>query len=408
MHFPHTGDRDLTKICKVAFVTAFPRDLDSPRGGVESVSVNLVDALMEHEDLDLHVVTTQAGVPIDSPPSTAKWKRATIHRLPQQAARVLVDATGPGRRQMHNYLRRLAPDVIHAHDVYGVMVKGLDVPRVHTIHGFIHGDTLVAAERFAGIRSRIWKRVETAAWSDQPHIISISPYVRERLNGVATGVIHDIENPIAPAFFDVRRRENGFTIFSAAVICQRKNTLMLVEAFAKVVQAGFDARLRLAGHVVEPEYAALVDARIRQLGLDARIARLGSIGAEDVRRELSSATLFALVSLEENAPLGIEEAMAAGVPVVTSNRCGMPYLVRHGETGWLVNPLDPDDIARRICQLFDDGARRRVMSETASRIAKERFHPAAVARRTREVYYEAIGRDHADDAALAIERRAVS
>src|SRR5581483_1621214 len=148
-------------------------------------------------------------------------------------------------------------------------------------------------------------------------------------------VIHDVENPIAPLFFDVPRRESGQTVFSAAVVSPRKNTLALVDAVAQVAAAGVDVTLRLAGPVVDEAYAARVRARIDEHGLGPRTTWLGSIGPDEVRRELASASLFALVSLEENAPLAIEEAMAVGVPVVTSNRCGMPYMVRHAETGYL-------------------------------------------------------------------------
>ena len=82
--------------------------------------------------------------------------------------------------------------------------------------------------------------------------------------------------------------------------------------------------------------------------------------------------------------------MAAGVPVVASNRCGMPYLVRHGETGYLVDPSDPGDVARRIAQLLRDRELGQAMGRAAKDAARARFHPSAVARRTREVYLEAV------------------
>jgi len=373
---------------KVAIATAFPADPAAPHGGVEAVSVNLVEALSAFDDLDLHVVTTDLSV---RAPVEYRWHGATIHRLPHSGARVLVDATGPGRRQMHAFLTRLAPAVVHAHDVFGLMVKGLRLPRVHTIHGFIYGDTLVSGERLAWLRSQVWRRIEFAGWADHPHIISISPYVRERLAGVATGIIHDIDNPIAPRFFDVESVEHPGTIFSAAVVCRRKNTLGLVEAFATVRRAGFEARLRLAGGVTEPDYERAVKARITQLGLESRVDWLGKLAVAAGETELSRASVFALVSREENSPLGIEEAMAAGVPVVTSNRCGMPYMVAHGETGFLVDPENPRDIAGRLCELLGDTALRKAMGRKAKAVALARFHPAAVAARTRAVYLQAVG-----------------
>ena len=69
---------------------------------------------------------------------------------------------------------------------------------------------------------------------------------------------------------------------------------------------------------------------------------------------MACAAAFALISLEENSPMAIEEAMAAGVPVVTSNRCGMPYMVRDEESGFLVNPDDSEETAERLRQLLTD------------------------------------------------------
>ena len=246
------------------------------------------------------------------------------------------------------FLRDLSPDVIHAHDIYGLTTTGLQIPRVFTIHGFIHADTLVSGESFPRVRSRIWKYVETGGWARQPHIISISPYVRERLSGIARGVIHDIDNPISEEFFRVPRRERKGVIFSAAVISPRKNTLNLVEGFANMLNRGIEGELRLAGAIWEESYGERVRKRIRALGLEKKVVLLGRISMERIREELSQASVFALVSLEENSPMGIEEAMAAGVPVLTSNRCGMPYMVRHGESGFLVDPNDPEDIAYHL------------------------------------------------------------
>ena len=90
--------------------------------------------------------------------------------------------------------------------------------------------------------------------------------------------------------------------------------------------------------------------------------------------------------------MGIEEAMAAGIPVVTSNRCGMPYMVRHGESGFLVQPDDCDDVADRFGEILLDPELASRMATTARRIAEDRFHPSKVAERTLAVYRGALRR----------------
>jgi glycosyltransferase involved in cell wall biosynthesis len=371
---------------RVAIVTDFPHDPNDPCGGVQSVSVHLVQGLSNLKGLDLHVVTEDTEC---LALRETTWGNVRIHRLPRQGRNTLTNAVGPGRRQMVRYLKRLAPDVIHAHDVYGLMVKGLPTPRVFTIHGQIYRDTRVSGGQFPRLRSWLWKWIELSGWADQPHVISISPYVREQLTGIVTGTIHNIDNPIGESSFNLDRREEPGRVFCAAAICPRKNTLMLVQAFAKLRKSGINAGLRLSGGG-DKDYLDCVSHFIRKHGLENRVELLGRVSYGIIQDEMSRAAVFTLVSLEENSPVGIEEAMAAGVPVVTSNRCGMPYMVRDGESGFLVDPNNPDDIARRLRQLLEDDELRRSMGTKGREIALDRFHPVKVATRTRDVYLRAI------------------
>jgi glycosyltransferase involved in cell wall biosynthesis len=358
-----------------------------PRHGVEAVSVNLVRALAAFGNLEVHVVTLERDPALIG---DSNWAGAVIHRLPRHPSGELRNATGPGRRQLQEYLRRLRPTIVHAHDIYGLMVKGLLLPRVFTIHGFIYRDTLLSGQNWPWFRSKIWRLVETAGWADQPHLISISPYVRERLGGVATGVIHDIDNPLAEDFFEIERAEQPGVVLSAASICPRKNTLTLIDAVAQMVRNDIAVELRLAGAVTDAAYGERVKQAIRDHALQNRVTLLGPIRTSEIRQELARAAVFALLSLQENSPMVIEEAMAAGVVVLTSNRCGMPYMVQNGETGYLVDPDNPAEVARRLGDLLVDATVRRNMARAARAVALQRFHPRAVAERTLEVYRDAV------------------
>lgn len=375
---------------RIAIVTSFPADPLRPSGGVESVSVTLVEYLARAADFEWHVVTLDHNT---AAATRSEWRGVTLHRLPDPGGAVLTKSTGRGRRLIHATLASLRPDLIHAHDTYGLMVKGFRAaPRVFTVHGFIHKDTLVSGQRLAWLRSQIWKPVEIGGWADQDHIVSISPYVREFLAGHTRATIHDIDNPIREDFFRIERRVVPGRIFCAAEISPRKNTLVLVKALQRLLAAGIDAELRLAGKVANAGYGAELDRYVTQKSLGDRVKRLGLIAYEQVKEELATASIFALPSLEENSPMGIEEAMAAGVPVVTSNRCGMPYMVRDGESGFLIDPNDPADVAARMAEILVDSALSGRMAAAAKAIAADRFHPLRVAERTLGVYRRALAR----------------
>lgn len=372
---------------KVVLATSFPRDAASPRGGVEAVSVVLAQALAEFDDLQVTVVTADRDC---AALQVAEWGRVAIHRIPRGGGSTLGNALGAGRDNLLAHLAAIKPDVVHAHDTYGLMLRGHRGPRVFTVHGFIHADTALSGEKMAALRAMLWKRYELAGWADQPHIISISPYVRERLAGIARGVIHDIENPIAADCFAVGRKEKPGSVLYAGVIGRRKNALALVEAFGRCVRQGAGGELRIAGPEGEPDYAARVRSRVAELGIANRVHFLGNLPSPQLRGEMAAASVFALVSLEEGAPMTVEEAMAIGVPVLASNRCGMPYMIRDGESGFLVDPTNIDDVAWRLRQLLSEANLRSHMGIVGRSIAEERYHPAVVARRTREVYRRAL------------------
>jgi glycosyltransferase involved in cell wall biosynthesis len=365
---------------RVVIVTSFPEDTLSPHGGVEAVSVTLAKALARYDDLELHVVTMDRG---RQHVACTTWGRIVVHRLPAHSHRMLEMVLFKDAARLREYVASLKPDVVHAHDLYGAMLRGLPVPRVFTVHGFIYADTLVSGGMLPRLRSHIWKWLEMRGWADQDRIISISPYVRERLSPVVNGVIHDIDNPVREDFFALPRQDAGGVIFTASVINQRKNVLALVEAVALLRGQGVDVTLRIAGPITDEAYGQSVREAIARHGLGNHVHLLGARPAPTIQQELTQASAFALVSLEENSPMGIEEAMAASVPVVTSNRCGMPYMVRDGDTGFLVNPYDARDIAESLRVLIQCPELRASMGRQGQAVARDRFHPDAVARRTR-------------------------
>jgi len=368
---------------RIAIVTQFPMDPEQPRGGVEGVSVNLVKHIAQHNDFEVIVITINEEI---SSQTQETWCNATIHRLPRLRSNMLFTTLFDGPKQIKSCLNEIKPDIVHAHDTYGIMVKNIETPKVFTIHGFIYGDTLVSEKKFPYLRSKIWKFVEQGGWAKQPNIISISPYVRERLSGITAAQIYDIDNPISSRFFEVIPQREEAVVFSSAVISPRKNTLGVIKSFKHVAERMPNARLRLAGSVSHEEYYNQVKDYVEQNGLSNQVDFLGKISTEDVISELSRAKIYILLSYEENSPLGIEEAMASGVPVITSNRCGMPYMLKHGKSGYLVDCDNHTQVATRILSILEDESLFLFMSDVSKKIAQDRYHPDGVAEMTITTY----------------------
>jgi glycosyltransferase involved in cell wall biosynthesis len=113
----------------------------------------------------------------------------------------------------------------------------------------------------------------------------------------------------------------------------QKGQLLLLDALARLVAEGCDARLVLAG---DGELRPLLEERVARLGLRERVEITGWISSERVRELLRESRALVLPSFAEGLPVAILEAFALARPVIATHVGGIPELVEPGRSGWLV------------------------------------------------------------------------
>jgi glycosyltransferase involved in cell wall biosynthesis len=119
--------------------------------------------------------------------------------------------------------------------------------------------------------------------------------------------------------------------------------------------------------------------RIREAGLLDRVRLLGPLSQEELRGHYQRAMVFALPCVpaadgdRDILPNVLKEAMATGVPVITSRLEGIEELVVDGENGLLVPPGDPETLANRLERLLGDAALREHFSAHGRRTVEQRF-----------------------------------
>ncbi len=159
----------------------------------------------------------------------------------------------------------------------------------------------------------------------------------------------------------------------------------VVEIFARML-GKVDARLIMVGDGPDRPRAV---SRAEELGVRDRVLFLGKHGSMD--ELLSCADLFLLPSSNESFGLAALEAMACGAPVVASRVGGLPEVVDHGVSGYLLPPDSLDEMAEAGCELLLDDEARKAMSEAAWRISAERFSADSVVPRYEALYREILG-----------------
>ena len=96
--------------------------------------------------------------------------------------------------------------------------------------------------------------------------------------------------------------------------------------------------------------------------------------------------VFVMPSLQEGLGLSVMEAQAAGLPVVASRVGGIPSLIEHGKTGFLVDPQHSLALAELVIRLLKDPEEARMMGRRAREFIEKNFSAADMAAKTIEVY----------------------
>jgi colanic acid/amylovoran biosynthesis glycosyltransferase len=118
----------------------------------------------------------------------------------------------------------------------------------------------------------------------------------------------------------------------------------------QLVEEGIDVEYRIVGGGKEEEYLRFL---IQRLGLDNSVKLLGPLSPDKVGLELAAADIYLSSSLSEGISNAVLEAMAIGLPVISTNVGGMPEVIEDGITGLLVEPYAPDQIADAIQRYID-------------------------------------------------------
>lgn len=277
-------------------------------------------------------------------------------------------------------LRAFRPDVVHVHysrDLW-VIVPALwglpGVPLVFTKH------IGTRRPKRDPLHAYLYRRVDQAIAISQViarNLQETHPLPQRKIRVLYHGVDVDAFQA-ARAERDQVRRELGLERhhFVAGILGRlepHKGHLEFIAMAERVAAELPHARFLIVGGetVGEEEKAEVIRRRWRESSARERICLTGF--RSDVPRVLSAMDVFVFPSHAEAFGLVLIEAMAAGLPVVTSNCDGVLDVVEDGVTGWTVSPTDVDALAARVLELARDADLRERMAAAALTQARERF-----------------------------------
>jgi len=281
-------------------------------------------------------------------------------------------------RKLDALFRQYHPAVVHTHLLalnyaYPLMIRYRTPARVYTVHSLAEKDVGLRTApivRALAFRYRVGRVVPVAIAEEVRNSIQkLYGYPNPPLipNGIPTDEYAPDPNKRAQW-----RQAHGIETHATIVthvgrFAPPKNHALLIEAFARVRTSAPLYLLLVGGGELENT----VREQVAALGLESRVRFLGI--RADVADILRASDAFVLSSRWEGNPMSVMEAMAAGLPVVSTAVGGVPELVRDGETGLLVPSEDTGALAQAIQALVDNPARRQAMGVAARQHAVASF-----------------------------------
>lgn len=183
-----------------------------------------------------------------------------------------------------------------------------------------------------------------------------------------------ILNPVDDKFYRLLRSPNKGEIVTAGRMNKQKRHDILINAFASAVEDHPDMHLIIYG---EGPLKAKLEEQVESLGLEKKVSLPGNVS--NLEEKLTTATVFILSSDYEGMPNALMEAMAMGVPCVSTDcPCGGPRVLG-GENGSirLVKVGDVVGLSRTICEIIDDPILAEQMG-TLAKIRAELFKPEVI------------------------------
>lgn len=241
------------------------------------------------------------------------------------------------------------------------------------------------------IRSRIPRVVRPlfALAYDKPDL-TIRPSEFSPDDGAAIKTKRDEILPLAVPGGDLvttspplRQRTQPPKVLFAGTLRESKGVLVLLDALGELRSRNIDFRCDMLGAYDATDISSQVADRIEKLELTDRVELLGVRTGADFYDTFRAATVFCFPTFyeSENFPLVLLEAMSAGLPIVATRWRGAASIVRHGETGYLVETHDAVAVADALERILTDPAAAEKMSDAAREVfAREYTMPSFISR----------------------------
>jgi glycogen(starch) synthase len=323
---------------------------------------------------------------------------------------------GNSYRKLRSMRDTLNADITHANLP---LVPNFAVPsnigkaHISTVHSTWEGESnairgepysrLNANEKFMVSFTWFLRIFEERMMKRSKRLIAVSDFTRKELTqyyGVSESKIRVIHNGVDTVKFqpaaDKRKvkAELGFNpddlaIVSVGRLYARKGLFTLIESMPAVTCKFPNAKFIISGKGQNTEMNKLIN-HAQSLGVKDNIIFTGYFPDKKLPKLYQAADVFAFSTFYEHHPFAMLEALATGLPVVTTNVGGIPETIRDGKDGFMCQPFNPKQFSDRILYLLEHPAAAQEMGSQARKTIMEQFDWRIIVKKVLAVYDEVL------------------
>lgn len=266
--------------------------------------------------------------------------------------------------------RGMAADIVFSPANFGPLLCGSSVVLLR--------NALAVGQREARLGKRLYWAVLALATGlsilRSRRVIAVSNYaataLTRHLPASARRKVSVVHHGVRPQFLAAPAAEarDAYLLVVGDIYIQ-KNLHTMLEAINQVRASEPEIRVKIVGRVVDRGYFLQLEDLIRRLGLQDCVAFLGHVGQDALIELYRRCRLLVFPSTVETFGHPLVEAMACGTAIASSNTTAMPEIL--DDAGLYFDPLDRDDMAARILQLYRDAALRKELGDRGRRRAEE-------------------------------------
>ena len=249
------------------------------------------------------------------------------------------------------------------------LVQILRIPLVVHFHGYD-----ASKKEFLDLYANDYKKDFNYAST----IISVSDVMTQKLIALGCPEIKIIKNCCGPndQFFNLKPEYKQPILLSVGRFVEKKAPHFAILAFNEALKKFPCAKLRMAGDgILKPVCHDLV----KYLQIEGHVTFLGVLSPEEIMEEMENALVYVQHSKTaadgdmEGTPVGILEAQASALPVISTYHAGIPEVVVHGETGFLVNEGDVSGMAHFMIKILESQSEAKRLGDAGRKRVRDFF-----------------------------------